>query len=89
MESWILNHYGSSVFNNCEHNKLAQMTGTPLEFHINTSAYQVACHKVVSVPLHWKTRVKEDLDRDIALGVIEMVPDNPHLAIQDGDNSQI
>ena len=52
------------------------MTGTPLEFHINTSAKYVACHKVVPVPLHWKTRVKADLDRDVALGVLEKVPDN-------------
>ena len=62
-------------FNNCEHQNLPQMSGTPLEFHINTSAKPVACHKVMPVPLHWKTKVKADLDRDVALGVLEKVPD--------------
>ena len=73
LKSWILTNYGSSVFNNCEHHKLPQMSGTPLEFHINTSAKPVACHKVVPVPLHWKARVKADLDRDVALGFLEKV----------------
>ena len=40
------------------------------------SANPVACHKIAPVPLHWKSRVKVDLDRDVALGVLEKVPDN-------------
>ena len=52
------------------------MTGISLEFHINPSAKPRACHKIVPVPLHWKTQVKVDLDRDVALGVLEKVSDN-------------
>ena len=79
LRDWILAYYGNTVFNNCEHSKLPQMTGTLLEFHINPAAKPVACHKIAPVPLHWKTRVKADPDRDVALGVLERLPDNKPL----------
>ena len=71
LKEWIISYYKDTVFNNCEHSRLPQMTGTPFEFHINPSAKPTACHKIVHVPLHWKTQVKADLDRDAALGVLE------------------
>ena len=33
-----------------------------------------AVHTPIPVPHHWKKRVKEDIDRDVALGIIEPVP---------------
>ena len=50
LKQWIISYYRETVFNNCEHSRLLQMTGTPLEFHINPSAKPVACHKIVPVP---------------------------------------
>ena len=76
LKQWLLDHYASTVFNTCEHQKLPMMTGTPLQLHVDPAAKPVACHKVTPVPLHWKYKVKADLDRDVALGVLEKVPDN-------------
>jgi hypothetical protein len=76
LKQWLLDHYASTVFNVCEHQQLPMMTGTPLQLHVDPAAKPVACHKVTPVPLHWKHRVKADLERDVALGVLEKVPDN-------------
>lgn len=76
LKQLLLDHYASTVFNVCEHQQLPMMTVTPLQLHVDPAAKPVACHKVTAVPLHWKHRVKADLDRDVALGVLEKVPDN-------------
>ena len=54
----------------------ANFAGNPLELHVDPAAKPVACHKPTPVPLHWKKQVKADLDRDVALRVLEKVPDN-------------
>ena len=36
----------------------------------------VAIHKAAIIPIHLKTRVKADLDRDVRLGILEKVPMN-------------
>ncbi len=41
------------------------MAGPPLRLNMATPA---------SVPVHWEGKVKEHLDRDVRLGVIEKVP---------------
>ena len=74
MRSWLLNRYASSTFNVCPHRPLQQMAGPPVEIHLDESARPKACHSAAPVPLHWQQRVKEDLIRDKALGVIEKVP---------------
>jgi len=43
---------------------------------VNPDAKPVARHSTVPVPLHWRDAVKEGLDRDVRLGVIEPVPVN-------------
>ena len=35
-----------------------------------------AVHRPGVVPVHWMDQVREDLERDIALGVLERVPQN-------------
>ena len=44
--------------------------------HLDISAPPAICHKVVPVPIHWRDKVKADIDRDVRLGVLEKVPDN-------------
>ena len=41
---------------------------------IDPDAKPVAHHTPVPVPLHWRDAVKEGLDQDVHLGVIEQVP---------------
>ena len=74
MKAWLLDRYGASSFNTCPHRPLQEMAGPPIEIHIDGSAKPKACHTAAPVPLHWQQKVREDLSRDEALGVIEKVP---------------
>ena len=44
-----------------------------MALHVDTNAKPVAAHKPAPVPLHWQREVKEGLDNDVALGVLEKV----------------
>jgi hypothetical protein len=74
MRGWVLDRYASSTFNTCPHQTLPVMLGPPVEIHLEESATPRACHTAATVPVHWQEKVKEDLLRDEALGVIERVP---------------
>ena len=50
------------------------MEGQLLELHVDTEAKSIAVHKPIPVPLHWQQEVKESIDRDVKLGVLEAVP---------------
>ena len=76
LKQWLFKHYASTTFNTCEHQQLPMMTGPPLKMFIDPNATPVACHKITPVPIHWKEKVKEDLDRDVKLGVLFRVPHN-------------
>ena len=76
LRDWLLQYYAGTTFNTCEHQALPLMTGSPLQLHVDPQATPVACHKVVPIPLHWRERVKADLERDVRIGVLEKVPDN-------------
>ena len=62
LENWILSHYSSSAFNTCPHQALHTMSGRPMSISFCPDA----------TPL--EKSVKADLDRDVALGIIEPVP---------------
>ena len=74
LETWILNHYASSAFNTCPHQPLQTMTETPMGITFHPDATPSVVHSPIPVPHHWKTAVKEALDRDVRLGIIEPVP---------------
>merc|ERR1712082_193379 len=75
LENWIKEHYASSGFNQCTHQPLPLITSTPpLQLHVDPKARPVAIHKSVPVPLHWMKDIKEQLDKDVRLGVLEPVP---------------
>ena len=71
---YLLNHYQASTFNTCEHQSLPMMKGPPLQLMVDPDAKPVAVHTPVPVPVHWQDEVKNGLDRDVRLGVIEPVP---------------
>ena len=50
------------------------MTGAPIKLHFKEGTIPYAVHTPIPVPHHWKEKVKEDLDRDVRLGIIEKVP---------------
>ena len=72
----LLDHYKASTFNLCKHQTLPMMEGPPLELHVDPSARPHTVHTPATVPVHYEAKVKADLDRDVALGVLEEVPLN-------------
>ena len=74
MSKWLLDFFKSSTFNTCPHRPLYEMSGPPLEIHIDKSAIPKVCHTPAPIPLHWQKKVEEDLKRDEALGILERVP---------------
>ena len=50
------------------------MTGIPVDILFKENAKPHAVHTAIPVPHHWKRKVKQGLDRDVRLGIIEPVP---------------
>ena len=50
------------------------MTGAPVEIKFRKGATPHAVHSPIPIPHHWEKQVKDDLDRDVQLGIIEVVP---------------
>ena len=77
LKQYILDRFASSGFNCCEHQALPLMSGSePLRLYVDPKAKPRAIHTPSQVPLHWKKAVKDGLDRDERLGVIEKVKEN-------------
>ena len=74
MKAWLLKRYATSTFNKCPHRPLPAMKGPPIQFHIDPDATPITMRKPAPVPLHWQEQVEEELNRDVALGVLERVP---------------
>lgn len=74
LKDWLLTHYSSSAFNICKHQRLPLMNAKPLRMMVDQDAKPVVHHKPIPVPIHWQDEVKEGLDQDVRLGVIEQVP---------------
>lgn len=74
LEAYLLDLYKSSTFNTCVHQPLPLMEGPPMNLKIDPEAKPFAHHTPIPVPLHWQDGVKNGLDEDVRLGVIEPVP---------------
>ena len=74
MKEWLVSRYAASTFNKCPHQPLPGMTGPAIRLHVNPEATPVAVHTPATVPLHWQDEVEEQINADIALGVLERVP---------------
>lgn len=76
MKQWLLDRYASSTFNQCHHQPLPMMKGPAIKIHINPNATPSAVHTPSQIPIHWRDAVKNQLEADVNLGVIEKVPPN-------------
>ena len=74
MKAWLLQEFTSSTFNTCSHCSLPYMAVPPAEIHLKDHATPKVVHTLALTPVHWQERVHQDLMRDEALGVIELVP---------------
>ena len=57
------------------------MHGLLLELCVDPEVKLYVCHTPFPVPTHREKKVKEDLERDIALGVLEKVPPNTQVTL--------
>ena len=48
--------------------------GSPMKIHTREGAIPKVVHKPVPVALHWRAKVKADLDADVKRGVLEKGP---------------
>jgi hypothetical protein len=75
LEQWILDYYGSSAFNQCQRQKLPMMkTSNPLKLHVDPEEPPYAVHKARPVPIHWRSKVKQDIDSDVRMGILDKTP---------------
>ena len=77
LKQFILDWFSSSAFNVCEHQSLPLMTeNEPLRLFVDPAAKPIAIRTPSQVPLAWHNSVREGLERDVRLGVLERVPLN-------------
>ena len=76
LKELLLSHYASSTFNTCSQQSLPLMHGPPLEFALKRDAVPKAIYTPSVVPRHWEDKIRRDLDRDVAMGVLEKVDVN-------------
>ena len=74
MHEWLLHRYAASMFNIYPHKTLYQMSGPPLEIHLEDNAKPCTFHTPPHVPIHWQKQVEADLIRDEKLGVFGTCP---------------
>jgi hypothetical protein len=73
LRKFLEDYYKSSTFNTCQHQPLPMLHGPLLEIHVKENARPHAIYTLATVPIHWKTKVKAYLNRDVRLGVLEEV----------------
>ena len=71
IENFLIKTYRDSTFNTCPHQPLPSMTGPPLRLHIDPDAIPVAHHKPIPVPIHIQDAVKDTLDQNTTMQVLE------------------
>ena len=74
LKEWVLKAFASSAFNTCSHQQLQTMTSAPVRIQFKEGAQPRAVHTPIPLPHHWKKRVKQNIDMDMRLGIIEPVP---------------
>lgn len=75
LEKYILEYYARSAFNTCTCTKIPKMSGEPMQVHWREGPLPKPDYTPAKIPHHWKSAVKEGLDNDGTLGIIERVPE--------------
>ncbi len=79
LKEWLINAFASSAFNKCAHQPLPEMTGSPMGVVFKENVVPHCVHTPLKVPVHWQKTVKDRLDKDVKLQIIEPVPQNTHV----------
>lgn len=73
LQEWLLRQFSSSTFNTDSY-PLRVMQGPAHHIHLKEGSRPHTCHTPASVPKHWASEVKKQLDDDVKRGVIRPVP---------------
>ena len=78
LKDFIVNHYAALTMNMCTHQLLPVMTGPgpPLHFTLKPDVQPVAACTPAAIPIHWMAPVREQLEQDVKLDILEKVPAN-------------
>ena len=63
-----------STFDKCPHQQLPMINSEPLKLHMDVDAKPSAVFTAATVPIHWRDKIKDQLDEDVALRVLEKMP---------------
>ena len=89
LKQWLMDFYASTAFNTCKHQLPPLMTGEPLHLYMDPGKISVAVHRPAYIPIHWHDQVKDDLDRDVRIRVLESASQyTEHMVQQDGGQSK-
>lgn len=73
LQSWLLSTFKDSTFN-IDKYPLPPMSGKPLQVHLEPNAIPYASHSPIPIPHNWKNEVKNQLDKDVAMGILRKAP---------------
>ena len=72
LKQWLIDEFAETAFN--KETPFPTMAGPPAHIHLKDNATPKAKHTPIPVPLHFKEKVKELLDKDVERGIIAPVP---------------
>ena len=73
-KEWNVEYYKALAFNQCIHHVLPLVEAPKVA--------PTALHKPAQVLIHFVKEIKEGLEKDVHLGVLERVPENTHRFIK-------
>ena len=73
LELWLLDTFSETTFN-ISAEPLPQMSGKPQSFHITENAIPYSANSPIPIPHHWKEKAKQQLDKDVELGILRKAP---------------
>ena len=76
----LIHGSGNGLLQPFQHQPFPMMQGTSLKIFLHKDARPYVVFQPGKVPVHWEAKVKKDLDRDVALGVLEKVQENNPMA---------
>ena len=73
LQSWLLSTFKDSAFNVNKY-PLPLMSGKPQHIHLQPDAVPHASHSPIPIPHNWKKEVKNQLDKDVEMGILRKAP---------------
>lgn len=70
----MLENFESRTFNISLHQSLQTKKGKPCNITFIPGTTLTAVHTPIVFPNHWRSRVKQNIDRGVALGIIQLIP---------------